>query len=1044
MSVAVLGSGTHPALADVPLVRLMPAEVRALVAASFEPVSYPFGATIVCEGDPADAFFVLVAGNARVLKAGAHGEEVPLNVLSPGDAFGEVALLEQTTRTATVRASSQVELLRLDRGVFRALLRTHPTIRDHLELGARRHRLRDFLRVHSAFASLPDDALALMLRVLRARVVGPGEVVVRAGDGPGPMYIVRDGRLRAYREEDGPTDALAYLRTGDFFGERSLLTGDPRALTVEALSRCELLELPREAFARLLAEHPAFREQVEERCARYDYRRRARVPLDFAEEVLPAGAAATEKVGLDQVDEVLHEPLGAETAEEEWPDGPFRRPERPIRRFPHVHQVDEMDCGAAALAMVCRHYGRKVSLARVRAAVRTTTDGTSLLGIARGAERLGMAARTVKASKRNLDALPLPAIVHWEGNHWMVVYAVDRRRVRVADPASGLKRLDRVEFEQRWSGYAALLAPTAALAHTPERESPLRWLRPLFRPYRATFAKALALALVAAGAQMLIPVFSQVIVDGVVADRDHGLLTLVVFGMVAVLALAVVAQLLQRLMLSRAAVEIDGRTLDFLTTRLLELPISYFNARRTGDIGRRLAGLRQIRLFAVQNGVQALTAATQLVVAVALMFVYSWSLALVYLATVPLYAGLMRYSRRRLRPLIDALEEAFGRHHSRQIDAIKGIETVKAMGAEHALGRMMRAQFDELAHKVFRADFAIMVYEAAIQAVTFLSLALFLWIGALHVLGGELTIGELVSFNALVLLANAPIGVVLVLWDQLQYASVLLDRLSDVVEQEPEQGPDRARLAPVPTLEGRVSLRGVGFHYPGAVEVPILSGLDLDVEPGATVAIVGRSGSGKTTLVKLLAGLLEPTAGTVLYDGVEMRTLDHRQLRRQIGFVLQDSYVFDDTIARNIAFGEQQPDMERVQWAARAAAAHEFVEHLPLGYETRVGETGLALSGGQRQRIAIARAVYHRPPVLILDEATSSLDSESERAVKENMDRLLESRTSFVIAHRLSTVRDADVILALEKGHLVEQGTHDELMARQGLYYYLVSQQLEV
>ncbi|MFL5581483.1 MAG: ABC transporter ATP-binding protein, partial [Gemmatimonadaceae bacterium] len=259
---------------------------------------------------------------------------------------------------------------------------------------------------------------------------------------------------------------------------------------------------------------------------------------------------------------------------------------------------------------------------------------------------------------------------------------------------------------------------------------------------------------------------------------------------------------------------------------------------------------------------------------------------------------------------------------------------------------------------------------------------------------------------------------------------------------EPEQGYDRSQLVPVRTLEGRVTFRGLTFRYGGPESPAILDNVSFDVAPNQKVAIVGRSGSGKTTLIKCLAGLLEPSDGGIHYDGVELRTLNYRDLRRNIGFVLQENHIFNDTIARNIGFGEQEPDMDAVLWAARAANAHEFIERLPLGYDTKIGESGLALSGGQRQRVAIARALYHRPPILVFDEATSALDSESERAVQDNLDRLLENRTAFIIAHRLSTVRNADTIVVLEQGRVVEQGSHDELLRRQGLYNYLCSQQL--
>jgi ATP-binding cassette subfamily B protein len=278
----------------------------------------------------------------------------------------------------------------------------------------------------------------------------------------------------------------------------------------------------------------------------------------------------------------------------------------------------------------------------------------------------------------------------------------------------------------------------------------------------------------------------------------------------------------------------------------------------------------------------------------------------------------------------------------------------------------------------------------------------------------------------------------------LQFANVLLNRLNDIFEQEPEQGRDRSRLVPVHSLEGRIQLRGVSFKYGGPEAPNILTDINLEIAPGRMIAFVGRSGCGKTTLIKLIAGLLEPTEGTILFDNTDLKTLNYRDVRRHIGMVLQENHIFNESIAQNIAFGDSQPDLDRVLAAAQTAAAHDFIMRLPLGYETRIGESGLSLSGGQKQRIAIARALYNNPPILIFDEATSALDTESERAIQDNLSRLTAGRTTIVIAHRLSTIREADSIVVLEKGAIAEVGNHDHLMAQRGLYFYLSSQQLGI
>jgi HlyB family type I secretion system ABC transporter len=1003
---------------------------------------YDFGDVIVKQGDPADAFYVLTTGRARAVKIKPDGEEIPLGVLKPGDSFGEAALADGGTRNATVRCSTAVDVLRIDRDDFLQLVSEEPDLKQSIETTGRNRALQGFLYQFSNFGRLPTPVLRSMIEKFKPVSVQKADLIIREGDDAGPLFIIEKGRARAFTALNGRERNLAFYREGDFFGELSILNGSPRTASVEAFTDCQLLSLEPGAVHALRRRFPEFDKLLSERLALYQAKTEARIPLDFTTELLPAETRVHDKVKLDG----QQRPAEREGKEEPFADerGLFRKRAKRTPKIDYIMQIDEMDCGAASLAMICRHFGRKVSLARIRQLCHIATDGTSLNALVRAATELGLAARALKISLRNLPMMPLPAIVHWEGNHWIVLYDVAEQFVRVADPELGLRKLPRRDFEAKWTGYAALFDYTPAFEQAPESKPTLAWVVPFLRRHKVILLQALGLAVAVSFLQLLFPVFTQMVVDKVIVENDLGLLKMILLAMLAALVFVQLFTLAQEYLLAFVAVRLDTAVLDFLSRKLLSLPMSYFNSRRTGDIQRRLEGARQVRQFAVEQGVGALLAMVFLVGAVVLMAMYSPLLTLAFLATTPLYVGLMILSVKVLRPLYHGVEESQGKYSSHQIDAIKGIEAVKAASAESTFRDAMLNEFLSVSQKLFKATFIVMSWESLLQTVGLLSTAIFLWLGATQVIHGQLTVGGFVAFSSLTAMAYAGIVRALGVWDNMQQAAVLLNRLNDIFEPEPEQGRDRSLLLPVHSLEGRIELRGVSFKYGGPESPDILKNITLELPPGRMIALVGRSGSGKTTLIKLIAGLLEPTEGAIYFDNVDLKTLNYRDVRQHVGIVLQENHMFSDTIARNISFGDPEPDLKRVLAAAQAAAAHEFIMRLPLGYETKIGESGLLLSGGQRQRIAIARAIYNNPPVLIFDEATSALDTESEREIQDNLGRLMAGRTTIVIAHRLSTIRDAHSIVVLEQGSIVEIGSHDELVSQRGLYYYLASQQFGI
>jgi ABC-type bacteriocin/lantibiotic exporter with double-glycine peptidase domain len=950
---------------------------------------------------------ILEEGRARLLIS-ENGEERHVVALHPGDTITVSALKQGGLEPLTVRASSaRTVFSTLDEEALKGVLRDERA-GCILDDTCRRLRVLCCLRRLPRFAELSDATLNAVAGAIEHVTLEPG-ADPQPYRGPGGLSIFFLGDVCFVTPEG---DEIS-LEPGDVLSP-SFITDKLEARIVR---RSELLWIAPSHAERLSA----------------DDRELAGA---FADADASPGApdAAAHGAGEESTTEDI-ELLGHVE--------PAQRARR-IRRIPLVRQIDETDCGAACLAMVCRHFGRRISTHVLRRLLYTTADGVSLRAICHAANQLGLAARAAKISKRNLGSLPLPAIVRVDGNHWVVLYDVTRRWARIADPATGHQRIRSEEFLHRWDGYVALFDYTDDFKDAPEEKKNVAWLWQFVRPWSRIIAQATLLAGVVALLELTFPIFTQIVFDTVLVDRDIGLLWSLVAAMLVVLVFLILSMFLQRYLLSFVAVRIDGSTLDFLTRRLLSLPVSYFASRRTGDLRRRLEGTRLVRDFVVSSSVRVLIAFTQLGSALLLLGVYSFELFGLFVLTAPVYILLMRLSARWLGPLFAQLEWGFADYDSHQIDAIRGIETVKAMGAEPALRQKMLDAFHDLASRQFRADLSRMSYEAGVHALGILLTGAFLIVGAWQALHGRITIGGLVAVNTLVAMANIAIATLMRAWDDSQLAGVLLDRIQDVLVEEPEQGRDRAKLIPVRRVKGEVELVSMGFSYPGIDSRPVIEDLNIHVRPGMKVALVGRSGCGKTTLVKCLAGLYMPTQGRLLIDGLDISRLNLADLRRHIGFVLQETHLFDGSIAANIALNEEAPDMARVIRAAQTACAAEFIEELPMKYDTRVGERGVGLSSGQRQRISIARALYHDPKILVLDEATSALDVEAERSLQQNLNAWVADRTCFIVAHRLATVRDASLTVVLEAGRIVEAGTHEALLARQGLYYHFCGQKLDL
>jgi ATP-binding cassette subfamily B protein len=856
----------------------------------------------------------------------------------------------------------------------------------------------------------PDQVRFFVEGCLEPRQHELGEELVVAGAVPEHAFVVVSGRARAsVRADDGTEREIAAFGPGSLIAPEA--AGAQRStVTVRASGPVRTLALHGSVLRSLAETWAPTRDLLEARDVR-----------------LLGGQTWAVRA------ELLVGEAGPDPDVARAEDGPRTRR---ARRVPVVFGTDEMDCGAACLTAVIRSFGHPVSFAAVRAAAGTGKDGTSLLGLHQGAQALGLTARMETVSTARLDSLALPAVCHVDGNHWVVLDAVRRHRVRVMDPIGRDGWVPRELFADSFTGYALSLAPAPGLRETPRTGRAGDFVRPLLREARPTIIAAAVLAAVIAAAQLAIPLSSQWIIDQVINRRDTGALLPIVGLVVGVLALASVATLVQRYISTRAALRFDRAALDHVAWVMLRLPTTFFHTRRTGDIERRLNGLRDIRSFFLTRGVVALISLFEVVGAIAIIGTFDLKLALLYVVVVPPYAAAIVYGGKRMRPAMMGAEDSWARYRSRQLEAIRGIETIKASGTERFARAGLARQFDELSERLFRSDLTVMLFEGLVAVVALVPMALFLVLGADEVVHGSLTLGRFVAAIALVIVVTGPMTQLVAMWDVFQQARIHLARLGELLDDDVASASEESE---VPPPHAELRLDRVGFSYPGRTD-RVVADVSFVVRPGRTVAIAGRSGAGKSTVLQLALGLLHPDEGRVTFGDRDLAEYGLDGFRRRLGVVLQDNLVFDGSIADNIAYGDDEPNDERVLHAARAAGVDGFVRRLPLGYSTRVGERGAQLSGGERQRLALARALYRDPAVLVLDEATSALDAESERLVQEALRVVARDRAVLVVAHRVSTLREADEVLVLDGGRVVERGSHEELLARGGLYAQLAGE----
>lgn len=725
-------------------------------------------------------------------------------------------------------------------------------------------------------------------------------------------------------------------------------------------------------------------------------------------------------------------------------------------KFHFYKQLDAMDCGPSCLRMIAKYYGKSYSLQLLRARCFITNTGVSLQGISDAAESIGFRTIGVKISFTQLvKEVPLPCIVHWNQNHFVVVYKISKDSVFVADPAHGLISYKTNEFLKSWISTRdedqgrgiALAMETSPDFYQIEDEktdkTKLSFFVKYIMPYRKYIWQLLLGMLVGTLLQLIFPFLTQAIVDTGISNRNLSFVTLILIAQLALMMGRVLVEFLRSWILLHISTRINISLISDFLIKLMKLPIAFFDSKKIGDIMQRIGDHSRIESFLTGSSLSTLFSLVNLVIFGAVLAYYSLSILTIFLIGNTFYIVWILLFMKRRRELDYKRFQQASDNQSNLFQLVTGMQEIKLNNCE----KQKRWEWERIQAKLFRVSVkglalgqwqhigSLLFSQSTNILISFLSARL--------VIKGEMTLGMMMSVQYIVGQINVPIEQLIDFMQAFQDAKISLERLGEIHQQKEEEPQEYDRLTLLPEKHS-IKIENLNFRYEGPHSPLVLDNITLSIPQGKITAIVGTSGSGKTTLVKLLLGFYAPVEGDIKIGEISLKNLNGKTWRQKCGAVMQDGFIFSESIAKNIAVAEEIIDNKKLLHAVKIANIQDFIESLPLSYNTKIGQEGSGISQGQKQRLLIARAVYKNPDFLFFDEATNALDANNERTIMENLNDFFRGKTVMIVAHRLSTVKNADQIIVLEKGKLVEQGTHKELTLLKGKYYELVKNQLEL